>query len=83
MLQNVLKVGNSLGVTLPKSFVDRNKVKPGMKINVDSIDSSVTFSTKIPKSTKYETITDIEFLEAAKEVESKYKNALDELATFK
>jgi antitoxin component of MazEF toxin-antitoxin module len=83
MLQNVLKVGNSLGVTFPKSFVDRNKVQPGMKIDVNDTNDSITYSTKIPKSTKYEAISDKEFLEAVKQVESIYKEALDELAILK
>lgn len=83
MLQKVLKIGNSLGVTLPKSFVEKNKIRTGMEIDVNHNNGSVTFSTKIPKSTQYEAISDKEFLDTIKEVESKYKNALDQLAQLK
>lgn len=83
MLHKVLKIGNSYGVTFPRDFVVRNKIKAG--IDVDSTDSngSITFSTRVPKSTKYEAISDKEFLETLKEVESKYGDALDQLANLK
>lgn len=83
MLHKVLKIGNSYGVTFPRDFVTRNKIKAG--INVDSNDSngSITFSTNIPSATKYEAISDQELLESIKEVESKYSDALDQLANLK
>jgi putative addiction module antidote len=80
MLQKVLKIGNSLGVTLPNDFVEKNKIKGGSKISVIHSNSSITYSSHIPESTKYETVSDTEFLDIVKEVESKYKDALDELA---
>lgn len=82
MLQKVLKIGNSLGTTFPKSFVDRNKIKPGMQINVNDSNGSITYSTKIPKPTEYENVSDKEFLKIVKEVELKYGKALDELANL-
>lgn len=81
-MQKVLKIGNSLGTTFPKSFVDRNKIKPGMQISVSDSNSSITYSTKIPKATKYENVSDSEFLEVVKEVENKFGKALDELANL-
>jgi putative addiction module antidote len=80
MLQKVLKIGNSLGVTLPNDFVEKNKIKGGSKISVIHSNGSITYSSHIPESTKYEAVSDIEFLDIVKEVESKYKSALDELA---
>ena len=80
MLQKVLKIGNSLGVTLPNNFVEKNKIKGGSQISVVHSNGSITYSSHIPESTKYEAVSDAEFLDIVKEVESKYKGALDELA---
>lgn len=82
MLQKVLKVGNSLGVTLPRDFVFKNKIKHGSQVAVDRGNGSITFSTKAPNPTKYEQVSDKEFIDLIKEVESRYKNALDELANL-
>ena len=82
MLQKVLKIGNSLGVTFPKKFVVENKIKPGSVVSNSPSDGSITFSTHVPKSTKYEQISDKEFLGLIKEVEARYGNALDELANL-
>jgi len=73
MLQRVLRIGNSLGVTLPREFVVKNKIKKGSVI-------SASFSAKIPEVSKYEAISDKEFAELVKEVDSQYGPALEELA---
>lgn len=80
MLQKVLKIGNSLGVTLPSDFVEKNKIKGGSEISVIHSNGSITYSSHIPESTKYEAVSDEEFLDVVKEIESKYKGALDDLA---
>ncbi len=82
MLQKVLKIGNSLGATFPKSFVNRNKIKPGMKVEVNDSSISVTFSTKIPQSTNYEAVSDEEFLKVVEDVEKRYGKALGKLANL-
>ena len=82
MLQKVLKVGNSLGVTLPADFVSKHTVKSGSQVGVVQHNGSITFSTRISKSTSYEPIEDREFFDLVKEVELKYKGALDELANL-
>ena len=74
MIQKVLKIGNSFGVTIPKEFIDENQLKPG---------SDVEITYKVPTATKYEEVSDGEFFDVIKEVESKYKNALDKLADLK
>lgn len=83
MLHKVLKIGNSYGVTFPRDFVVRNKIKAGIDVDSTGSNGSITFSTRVPKSTKYEAISDKEFLETLKEVESKYGDALDQLANLK
>lgn len=82
MLQNVLKVGNSLGATFPKDFVVKNKIKAGSKIEVVHSNGSIVYSTHISKPTQYEIVSDKEFLKAVKEVELHYGKALDELANL-
>ena len=82
MVQKVLKIGNSLGTTFPKSFVDKNKIRAGMQINVSDSNGTITYSTKIPESTEYESVNDTEFLKVVKEVEAKHGKALDDLANL-
>lgn len=73
MLQKVIKVGNSLGVTLPRQFVVKNKIKRGSFI-------SAAFSTPVTEASKYERVADREFTDLIKEVDSRYGPALEELA---
>jgi antitoxin component of MazEF toxin-antitoxin module len=82
MLHKVLKIGNSYGVTFPRDFVVRNKIKAGIQVDSSGANGSITFSTKLPKNTGYEAISDQEFFKLAKEVDQKYKSALDELANL-
>jgi antitoxin component of MazEF toxin-antitoxin module len=80
MVKNVIQIGNSLGVILPSDFVSKNKLKSGAKISVSHSNGSIVFSTLIPKVSELEPISDKEFLELIKDVESRYGQALDELA---
>lgn len=80
MLQSVVQIGNSLGVTLPKDFVTKNKVTKLSKISVTHTNGSITYSTRIPKFTRYETTPDKEWFDLIKEVEKRYGHALEELA---
>lgn len=82
MLHQVLKIGNSLGVTFPKEFVNRNKIKAGTKVQDNHSNGSITYFTNVSKPTKYETVNDREFLKVVKEVELRYRKALEELANL-
>ncbi|KKU38719.1 MAG: hypothetical protein UX52_C0001G0001, partial [Candidatus Amesbacteria bacterium GW2011_GWA1_46_35] len=44
MIQSVVQIGNSLGVTLPRDFVTKNKVTKNSKISVAHTDGSITYS---------------------------------------
>lgn len=79
-MQKVLKIGNSLGATFPVSFVAKNKIKAGAKLAITHSNGSITFTTNAPEATKYEAISDKEFFDLVKEVESRYGNVLEELA---
>ena len=82
MLQKVLKIGNSLGVTLPREFVVKNKIKDGAEIAVVHSKGTITFSPNIPQGTVYETVSDKEFFDIVREVDQEYSVALDELANL-
>ncbi len=72
MVQKVINIGNSLGITLPNDYVKEYKIKKGQKIN---------FNLSLPTPpASYEFITDLELQESIKEVEAQYGPALDELA---
>lgn len=73
MIQTVIQIGNSLGVTLPRDFVTKNKISKGSQVLISA-------STHIPKSTEYVAISDNEFLNAVKDVELHYGDALNKLA---
>lgn len=79
-LNTVLKVGNSVGATFPKVFVDEHNIKPGDKIAITHLNGSITYSVNIPKETEYETPIDDEFFKIAKKVDLKYSKALNELS---
>ena len=78
MQQTVIKVGNSLAVTLPAPFVKASKLKAGQKVFVEAdVDLDlVQVKTKQPQSA---TLTP-EFYDWLKKFNAKYKNALSELA---
>ena len=80
MLQKVIKIGNSIGITLPKKFVTQNKIKPGNQISLTQTNGGLTLTTRLPKETSYQQIPDQQFQELIKEVETRYGPALDELA---
>lgn len=80
MLQSVVQIGNSLGVTFPRDFVIKNKITKNSKISATHSNGSITYSSHLPKSTQYEAISDKQLDEAIREVEARYGNALDKLA---
>ncbi len=78
MQQTVIKVGNSLAVTLPSSFVKTKKIKAGQKIFVEA-DASVDLVQISTQEAEHKTLTP-EFYDWLKKFNAKYKNALTELA---
>ena len=81
MEQTIIKVGNSLAVTLPASFVKDKKLKAGQKVMVRQdleVDALVVQSSGKPFK-KSSGITP-EFLEWLEKFNDKYKTALTELA---
>jgi hypothetical protein len=79
-MPKALKIGNSIGATFPSEFVVKNKIVAGSDLIITHSNGSITFDTKKPKTTKYEAISDKEFVDLIKDVEDKYGDLLDELA---
>lgn len=81
MEQTVIKVGNSLAVTLPASFVKEKKLKAGQKVIVRQdleVDALVVAEPNSPIK-KSSGITP-EFMDWLEKFNYKYKSALVELA---
>lgn len=78
MEQSVIKVGNSLAVTLPKRFVKGRKVKAGQKIFVED-DVELGLVQIRAKNVKKLSLTP-EFKEWLDEVSVKYEGLIKELA---
>lgn len=70
--RKVTKVGNSLGVTLPKEVVDRLKIKEGDTLYLAETQRGFEIS---PYDEEF-----VEQVEAAESVIRRYRNALKELA---
>lgn len=78
MLQSVIKVGNSLAVTLPKVFVLSRKVQAGQKVFVDS-NADLDLVQIRTKNGHLSRLTP-EFKEWLDGVSSKYEKLIKELA---
>lgn len=80
MVQKILQVGNSLGITLPKQFATANKLQAGSQITVTVRQNSAIVTPQIASNINQEEITDAQFVKLIKKVDSRYNQALDELA---
>lgn len=78
MLQSVIRVGNSLAVTLPKRFVNGRKVKAGQKLFVED-DTELGLVQIRTGNAKKLSLTP-EFKEWLDEVSVKHEGLIKELA---
>ncbi len=78
MQQTVIKVGNSLAVTLPSAFVKMRKIKAGQKIYVNSDPEADLVQLKT--TDKIDSAITPEFYNWLNKFNAKYKNALTDLA---
>lgn len=80
MLQKVIKVGNSLALTIPKSFVEKTGFKAGDEIFVqqEPQSKSLIITTK-DQAKKIKLSPDL--FSWLNEVEEKYTDAIKELAS--
>lgn len=79
MLQQIIRVGNSAAITIPKDFLRETKIKIGDQILVEANLTTKTIILK-PKKAKLASPISPEFSSWTKNFIKKYQPLLDELA---
>lgn len=79
MLQQIIRVGNSAAITIPKDFLRETKIKIGDQILVEADSTAKTIILK-PKKTKKASLISPELGRWTKNFIKKYRPLLDELA---
>jgi putative addiction module antidote len=80
MKQKVIKVGNSLAVTIPKSFVDKADIKAGQSVYVIENQEDKSLSINTDEVRDAQASLTPEFKHWLDSFNEKYKDALKELA---
>ena len=78
-MQKVFVNGNSLAVTVPKSFADQLDIKPGTNVDWEKTDKGLLLYTP-QKNAKSPTTIDPEVQKLIKEISKKYSQVWQELA---
>lgn len=78
MEQKVIKVGNSLAVTLPRHFIKERRIKPGQMVFVEA-DADLDLMQIKTKNGKVLSLTP-EFKQWLDQVSTKYEKTIKELA---
>lgn len=80
MVQTIINIGNSQGIIIPKEILKKLKVKKGDSLSIElEGENSIVLSKKSYKKTTPKVSQ--EFLSWLEEFNSRYKNALQELAS--
>lgn len=80
--QRIIKVGNSLAVTLPRQFAKQHQLKAGAPVFSKAVDGEIQYSIREPAASAYHEIDDQEFVRIIKNVEARYGNVLQKLASL-
>lgn len=80
MLQKIIQVGNSIAVTIPKSFATQKKWKVGQIIHVDTHPSTEELRIRKKNASSPSIPQTVEVKEWLKQFNKRYKVALTELA---
>mgnify|MGYP001558468135 CR=1 FL=1 len=80
LIRRVVTIGNSLGVTFPKEFVKKNRIKAGTSVVAEIVDGEIKFLTQPKKASTYQPVSDQEFMILIKDIEKQYGGALKKLA---
>lgn len=78
MEQKIIRIGNSIGITLPKKITDKLGLKPGNKVNVEKDPSGDDII--ISKSGNKASSITPGFLNVLNRVNKRYQKALQKLA---
>jgi len=79
MLQKIIKVGNSLAFTIPKSFIDQTKFKAGDELYIQQDPSNKTILITDKKNASRMKLTP-DLFNWIQKIEKKYSIAIKELA---
>ena len=77
--QTIVRIGNSVGVIIPKSLQENDRLKPGDKVSVDRDKISGSFVVSKNGSKKQSSITP-EFVRILENINKRYGKALQDLA---
>ena len=78
--RKVITVGNSLGVTFPREFVKKNRIKAGATVLAQANNGEIKFSVNKPEASLYQPMSDKEFIDIIQDIEMEYGEALEKLA---
>lgn len=81
MEQKVIKVGNSLGVIIPKTFAAQMRLQRGSIVFIEPDQTSTSFLVTKEKKSQLSSITP-EFLRIIEKVNQRYGSALRKLANM-
>ena len=79
MLQKIIRIGNSPGVTIPKDFMQGVNINVGDQMLVETDIDTISFTIK-PKKAKKAMPISKEFVSWTKKYIKKYRPMLEELA---
>jgi len=80
MTQTIIKIGNSQGVTIPKSLLEDLDLKAGSRIDVEVTMDSKMIISKPGTGSQSAAAVSTEFMEKLKGVNQRYGPALKKLA---
>ncbi|MEK9179122.1 MAG: AbrB/MazE/SpoVT family DNA-binding domain-containing protein [Patescibacteria group bacterium] len=80
MLKKIIKVGNSLAVTLPAQFVKETNLKAGSELYIETNSENKTMLLR-DKKAKYQVNLSPEFFSWLNEVSKDYADVIKELAS--
>ena len=78
--RKVITVGNSLGVTFPREFVKKNRIKAGATVLAQANNGEIKFSVNKPEASLYQPMSDKEFIDIIQDIEMECGEALEKLA---
>lgn len=80
LVRRVVTIGNSLGVTFPREFVKKNRIKAGTSVVAKAFDGEIKFWVDKEAMRGQREATDAEVAKKFQELEKRYGKLYDDLA---
>ena len=80
VMRTVIQVGNSLGVTFPREFVKKNRIKAGHKVVAEAANGEIKFGVGQDMVATGREATDMEVVKKFQELQKRYGKLYDDLA---